>query len=159
MEKQNKQQQAEEVYKILCEMLDQLEANYEKYEEDFLVKVGMSGDNLPMKFLMLVDKERSLIRLLSPLPLAVQEDKRKDMAVAINEINCRFAEGNFDYEITTGRICFRASSCFEDCKISADVPKYLLYMASVIVNKYNDRFLMFSKGAISLEQLISKDAE
>jgi len=158
MEEQNKQR-AEAVYKVLCEMLDRHEVHYEKCEEDLLVKFGMSGDDLPMQFLMLVDKERSLLRLLSPLSFAVQEDKRLDTALAINALNNRLPEGNFDYDIASGRICFRIASCFEDCEIASTVPEYLLFLASVVVDKYNDKFLMFSKGAISLEQLLSTETE
>lgn len=154
MEEQIKQQ-AENVYKILCKMLDDKEVHYEKHEEDLLVKFGMSGDDLPMQFLMFVDKDRYLLRLLSPMSFAVQEDKRVDMALAINAINNRFSEGSFDYEISSGRICFRVASSYADCEIGARVPEYLLYMASVLVDEYNDKFLMFSKGAITLEQLIS----
>ena len=153
--KEQIKQQAENVYKILCKMLDDKEVHYEKHEEDLLVKFGMSGDDLPMQFLMFVDKERSLLKLLSPMSFAVQENKRVDMALAINAINNRFSEGCFDYEIASGRICFRVASSYADCEIGARVPEYLLYMAGVLIDEYNDKFLMFSKGAITLEQLIS----
>lgn len=155
MEEQKKQQQAEQVYQILCKMLDDKEVNYENHEEELLVKFGMSGDDLPMQFLMFVDKDRYLLRLLSPMSFSVQEDKRVDMALAINAINNRLPEGSFDYEIESGRICFRVASSFADCEIGALVWEYLLYMASVLVDEYNDKFLMFSKGAITLEQLIA----
>lgn len=154
MEERNKQYR-EEVYKLLCDMLDQRNIRYEKNKDDLLVKFEMAGEKLPIRILMMVDKKRNLLKLLSPLTFVVPENKRLEMALAVNALNNQLPEGNFDYECTSGRICFRITSCFEGCEISARVPEYLLFLAGTVVDRFNDKLLRFSNGAISFEQLLN----
>ena len=154
MEEQNKQR-PEDVFQLLCDMLDQRNIRYEKNKDDLLVKLEMAGEKLPIRILMMVDKKRNLLKLLSPLTFVVPESKRLEMALAVNALNNQLPEGNFDYECTSGRICFRITSCFEGCEISARVPEYLLLLAGVVVDRFNDKLRMFSEGAVSLEQLLN----
>ena len=154
MEDRNKQY-CEEVYKLLCDMLDQRKVRYEKNDKDLIVRFEMAGEKLPIRILMLVDKNRNLLKVLSPLPFVVPEDKRQDMAFVVNALNNQLPEGNFDYECTTGRIGFKITSCFEDCEISARVPEYLLFLAGSVVDQFNEKLLAFSKGTVSFEQVLN----
>lgn len=154
MNEQNKQR-PEDVYQLLCDTLDKRKIRYEKSGGDLLVKFEMAGKSMPIRILMMVDKERSLLKLLSPLPFAVPENKRLDMSLAVNALNNQLPEGNFDYEYASGRLCFRIASCFKDCEIAAAVPEYLLFLAGVVVDRFNDKLRMFSEGAVSLEQLMN----
>lgn len=74
---------------------------------------GVQGDDLPMQFILIVDGERQLIRLLSPMPYAMSEDKRIGGALATCAASYSMPDGSFDYDLSDGSIIFRMTAFLE----------------------------------------------
>lgn len=138
-------------------MLDEKEFTYEKHEDDLVVVFTIGGDDLPMKFVLNIDDERELIRLLSPIPAVFAEDKRLDGAIATCQANYRIADGSFDYNYTEGRILFRMTSSFIGSLISKDLLEYMVGIAAYTIDEYNDKFFLLSKGKLSIEDFFKED--
>ena len=79
---EKKMELAKQVYQTLCEAIERREWNFGKDEEKLLVHFGVSGDDIPMQFILIVDAERQLIRLMSPMPFKMSESKRMEGAIA-----------------------------------------------------------------------------
>lgn len=148
---------AKSVYDTLCETLDKRDWKYEKYIEDLVITFTASGNDLPMNFVLKIDEDRQLIRLLSFLPFEVNEDKRMEMAIATCAATYGLPDGSFDYDITEGKISFRLTATFRESKIGEALFDYLVICSGVIVDRYNDKFFALSKGYMSLEDFL-KDA-
>ncbi|MBQ6676458.1 MAG: hypothetical protein IJM71_00260, partial [Clostridia bacterium] len=82
MDEMNGSALAETVYEDLKEYLDSMGWNYEDDKDNLAVTFGVKGDDIPMAFIIRVDAGRQLLRVNSPLPFTVPEDKRMDMAIA-----------------------------------------------------------------------------
>ena len=156
MSDEKKLKSAQNVYKTLCAMLDEKELKYEKHEDDLVVTFFLGGDDIPMQFVLNVDSERQLIRLLSPIPVTFEGDKCKEAAIAACQVNYRIADGSFDFDYKKGRILFRMTSSYIDSLISKDVFEYMVAVASYTVDEYNDKFFMLAKGQIPLEVFFDK---
>lgn len=156
MEDEKKLKRAQNVYKTLCEMMDANELRYEKHDEELTINFVMGGDDLPMPFVINVEAERELIRLLSPIPTVFSEDKREDGAIATCRVNYGLADGSFDYDYKEGSIVFRLTSSYIDSLISKDVFEYMLGISVCTVDEYNDKFFMLSKGMMKLEDFFEK---
>ena len=91
-------QNAENVFKSICTMLDNINFRYEtgRREEDFVITCTVNGDDIPMKMLIIVRPEREIVSLLSPMPFMTPEDKRVDMALAVAIANYGIIDGSFD---------------------------------------------------------------
>ena len=157
-----KQAKAKEVYDTLCELLDEMELHYTKDDEDaydgnLVLRFTMAGDDLPMQFIFVIDPDRQLIRVMSPLPFTTPEEKRLDMAIAICVASRGLPDGSFDYDISDGTVTFRQTVSFRESKIGKALFLYLLHWSNNIVDRYNDRLFAVSKGMLSLKDLI--DAE
>ena len=76
-----KRKKAEEVYGVLCQALDDRQWHYEKEAEKLSVRFNVSGDDLSMRFLMMVDEQRDIIRLFSWMPFQMKE-RRMEGALA-----------------------------------------------------------------------------
>ncbi len=139
------------VYNALCKMLDENEVNYEKHGDDLVVSFVMSGEDLPMQFIIKVDAERELIRMLSPIPVVFGEDKRVEGALAVCRVNYLLADGNFDYDYKSGKVNFRLTSSYTDSLISGELLGYMVAVTGYTVEKYNDKFFMLSRGQIPIE--------
>ena len=73
---------ARRTYEMLCDALDARSWNYSKEEEKLLVHFGVNGDDIPINFVIVVDAERQLVRVMSPLPFKMSEEKRMEGAIA-----------------------------------------------------------------------------
>lgn len=157
MTDETKVKQAIMVYKTLCAVLDKHDWKYDAHPDDLVITFRYVGDDLPMDFVMGIDTERQLIRMLSRLPVKFGKDLRVDGAIATAVINYRLADGSFDYDYSEGTVTFRLTATFLDSLISEDLLLYMVGCACATVDNYNDKLFMVSKGMLPAEK--AADAE
>jgi len=151
--------QAQATCQTVCRSLDSHNLKYSKNESEFRIEFNMSGDDIPMSFILIVDAERQVFRLISPFPFKTPEDKRLDMAIAVSMVNNTLVVGAFSYDIGDGSLHFRVTNSFHGSLIGEDTFGFLLYAAVTLIDKYNDRFMMLAKGMISLEQFMENESK
>ncbi len=155
MAEQIKTEQAKNVFATLCRSLEKNNWSFSKDEDNLTVECGAQGDDLPMEISIQVDVERQVAVLLSHMPFLIKENKRFDVAVAVSAINNALVDGSFDYNVTDGRMYFRMTNSFIESDIGEEVFAYMLACSCRTIDEYNDKFLMLSKGMVSLEQFIA----
>lgn len=154
MSEDNKFQAAKNVYKTLCEMLDDNKLEYQKNDDELFVSLTMNGEDIPIRIGIDVDKDMQFVTMFSTIPLVVAKDKRMDVAIATSQINFRLATGNFIFDFDNNYISFRISTCFMDSLISKTLLVRMLSIVCFTVDEYNDKFLMLVKGGLSLEKFL-----
>lgn len=155
MAKEKPLQQAQITFDTLCKALDENDWYYTKDEEKLSIECGAQGDDLPMEITVTVDAERMLVILLSHMPFKIPEEKRVELAVAVSIVNSKLIDGNFDYDVRTGHMVFRMTSCFLESLIGTEVFTYMLFCSCRIIDEYNDKFLMFVKGLITIDKFLA----
>lgn len=145
---------ARSAYHTLCKALDNVGWNYQRKDDEFKIMFGVNGDDIPMNFLVIVDAERQLIRLLSLLPFQMNEDKRIEGAVATCAINYLLADGSFDFDIEEGHVMFRMTNTFRGSIIGEELVNHMVSVACFTVDKYNDMLSALNDGSISLSDFI-----
>ncbi len=155
MADENKLKLAKEVYAGLCTALDNRDWTYTKDEEHLIVTFDVNGEDIPMRFIVMVDIERQLVRMISPLPFKFSKEKRIDGAIATCAATFGLADGSFDYDIATGSVVFRLTATYNGSKIGDGLFRYLIKCAAVTVDQYNDKFLAIDKGFLSISDFIS----
>ncbi len=151
-------QKAKEVYASLVRMLDSINWSYDKDEENLVIKSGVNGDDLPVEFIVVVNPKNEVVQFISQLPFNAPEDKRIDLAIAVNVANWGLCDGSFDYNVQDGRIVFRMTSSYRESVLGQELFKYLIMVAASTVDKYNDKFFMISKGMLSIQQFIQQES-
>ncbi len=146
-------QLAKNTFATLCKMLDKDDWSYDKIEDEFMIKSGARGEDLPIDFRLFLDAERSVAVLYSTLPFRIAEEKRTEAAIAICAINDSLLSGCFDFDYDTGAIVFRMTNTFRESLLSEQAFHFMLHVSLSTVDDYNDKLLMLSKGMITLEQL------
>ena len=149
--------QAQSVYDTLCKALEAREWKFTKIEDKLTITCGARGEDLPMDIIVIVNPKAQVVSLYSPLPFKMAEDKRVDAAVAVSVANYGLVNGTFDYDVTDGEIRFRLVSSFRESILGEELFDYMLMVSAATVDDYNDKFLMLSKGMLSLEQFISAE--
>ena len=156
MANEKKMELAKQVYNTLCEAIERREWNFEKDEEKLNVRFGVKGDDIPMQFVLIVDAERQLICVMSPLPFKMSESKRMEGAIATCAASFGMADGNFDYDISDGTIVFRMTASFRESLIGEGLFQYLISCSCAMVDKYNDLFLALNMGIMNVTDFIEK---
>lgn len=157
MAEENKIALAKQVYKTLCDAIDRRNWVYDKDEEKLTVYFGVNGADIPMKFVLIVDAERQLIRVLSPMLFKMSEGKRAEGAIATCAASYGMADGSFDYDFSDGSIFFRMTASFRGSVIGEDLFQYMISCSCAMVDRYNDQFLAIDKGVLSITDFIAKE--
>ena len=157
MEDINKLERAKKVYQTLCSAIEQRNWKYDKEEDRLFVHFSVSGDDFPMQFYVFVEVERQLIRLLSPMPFKMSENKRIEGALAACAASCGMIDGSFDYDLSTGEIYFRTTALFRESEIGEDLFQYMISLSCAMVDKYNDKFFAIDKGFLSINDFIAEE--
>jgi len=150
-------QKAKEVFRTLVRMLDTRDWKYEKHEDKLLIKSGITGDDLPINFIVIVNPKNEVVQFYSSLDFKVPEDKRVDAAIAVCVANYGLVDGSFDYDISDGEIRYRLTSSYRDSILGEDLYEYMIMVAAATVDQYNDKFFMLSKGAMTIQEFIEKE--
>lgn len=150
----NKQVLAKDVYESLCMAMERRGWHFERDDERLIIHFGVSGEDIPMKFILIVDAERQMIRLMSPMPFKFAEDRRMEGAIAACVASFGMADGSFDYDISDGSMVFRMTACYRESLIGEGLFHYMIECSCAMVDKYNDQFLAISKGLMSINDFI-----
>lgn len=145
------------VFDNLVNHLHSINLNFatEELEDRFVIRFNMSGDDIPMRFFVYVNPQHRIITLHSPQPVKFDADKLDLGCKAIAAINYRLTDGDFQIDIRDGEVLFNMSNCYAGSLISGEVFDYMLGMSINIVDEFNDKLLMLSKGLIDLDTLLT----
>lgn len=117
---------AQNVYQTICEMLDEKGIKYTKHEDDLVVSCTVRGEDIPMDIVIFVHEKQQIVRLLSPMPFDIPEDKRIDMAIAVNIANYGIIDGSFDYDLSDGDLRFRMTTSYRESILGKELFEYIL---------------------------------
>lgn len=152
-----KMERAQKVYKTLCETLDMHDWKYTRDDENLSINCSAQGEDLPMEVTILVEADRQLITLFSHLPFVISEEKRLDIAIAVCMVNNKMVDGSFDYDITGGRLFFRMTNSFIESEMGNELFNYMLLCSLSTIDEFNDKFLMISKGMLTIDNFMDEN--
>lgn len=155
MAEENKIARAKAVYQELCDALDRRDWHYQKDEEELVVYLGVNGEDIQIDVIIAIDADRQLVRLLSPMPFKMAEDKRMEGAIATCAATYGLLDGSFDYNISDGSIYFRMTASFRESIIGDGLLQYMIDCSCATVDRYNDKFLALNKGIIGIADFIN----
>lgn len=155
----DKKARAKQVYELFKQDLTNSKIKYEPHDDDLVISMTVHGEDLPQPTLIMVDEDREVVRLLSPLPSKIPEDKRMEAAVAVATANYGLVNGSFDYDMSDGEIRYRVCQSYAGTVLNEETVRYLLGVIFFTTDKYNDLFFMLGKGMISLEDFLKKEQE
>lgn len=147
---------AKRIFDDYCKALDDNGWKYDKDESDLTISYSVRGDDLPMQFIIIIDSERQLVRVLSKLPVTAPPERITDIAIAVSQTNYMLADGSFDLNVLNGSIYFRMVASYRDCVLSREAYLFLINCATQIIDEYNDKFDDIAKGNITGKEFIAK---
>lgn len=145
---------AKRTFDTLVNMFESRNLQYDKHEEELIVRSGIKGEDLPIDFIVVVKPANEVVQFLSKLPFNMPEDKVIDGAIAVSAANYGLVDGSFDYNVMDGSIIFRLTSSYRDSILSEDLFEYMIMVSAATIDEYNDKFFMLAKGMIDIQKFI-----
>ena len=149
---------AQEVYDLLKATLDKHEWEYDAKDEDLALISGCTGDDFPIKFYFRADPQRECLTFHTSDFATFTDENFIDGALATCVANRGLIFGHFEYDITDNTVCYTMSNSFVGTEFEEAFFLDMLNTAVNTVDKYNDRFIMLSKGLIDIHKFIELDA-
>ena len=126
-------------------------------EGRMIISIEVEGHDLPQPTFIDVNDKYDIIRLISPIPGDIPEDKRIDAAVAVVVANNGLPEGRFDLDMSDGEITYTVEHYYKGGEFTEETGDHLLGTCFIITDMYNDKFFMLGKGLLSLEKFIEDE--
>ena len=76
-----KHERALQVYRTVCAALDAREWKYDANEGDLIIRLGVRTRDLPVYYVLIIDEERQMLRLASPMDFKMSPTKRTEGAI------------------------------------------------------------------------------
>lgn len=147
-------EKAKVVYEGICNALTHDEWKFKRDDEDLTIVTGAQGDDLPMNFIVMVDADRDLVRLLSPMDFEVKEEKRTELAIAITMANNQLVNGSFDFDLGNGKIVFRMALSYRGSILGREAYDYLIRASLATIDEFNEKFLALATDMMDLEKFL-----
>ena len=151
--------QSKMVYETICKSLTANDWNFTRNEEDLMIECSACDEDLPMDFFIIVNPRAQVVSVISPMPFKIDEQKRVEAALAVCVANYGLVNGAFDYDLSDGEIRFRIVANFRESILGENLFNHMILLAASTIDEYNDKFLMISKGVLTIQQFIEWENE
>lgn len=138
------------IYESLCNVLNKMEVNYKKVEEDLVIAFGYKGQDMNHDLIIAVNVEREVIQLIERLPFEISAEKATDVACAVCYANDRILAGQFTYNMED-RLSFEVTQIFTGSLIGEEALHRMIMALVITVENYDDKFMALNKGYLKPE--------
>ena len=146
--------QAQNVYKIVCDTLDDMGWVYDKAEDELEIYTGAGGDDHTISIRICVEPQRELVTILSEIGVGDDQDSRVPVSIAVSLINDRLVDGSFDYNISDAKMFYRITSSYKSSLLSKDVINYMILITCRTVDDFDGNLIRLSKGEMTFDEFV-----
>lgn len=144
-------EQAKNVFNTICEMMDDIDFQYDKHEEDLVITSGARGDDIPMPFMVRVSGDKRLVSFLSVIPVDIDEQMQENLAIALNMVNMCLTDGCFVY--VDGRISFKSAVTYSGMMVGKKLFEQWIMTSLSIIDEYNDKLEKIVSEHMSVDDI------
>lgn len=150
-----KHERALQVYDTVCAALDARAWKYDRNDEQLIVRFGVCTKDLPVHYVIIVDEDRQMLRLGSPMAFKMHPTKRTEGAIITTVATRYLRDGDFDYDIQTGSISFRLTASFRGCVVGQGLVDYFIDWTDAAVDHFNDKFAAVNDGTMTVAEFVA----
>ena len=148
-------ERARNIYEKIRLTLDNMGWSYQEHEDNLVITLGVTGEDIPMGLVLAVDAERQLIRFLSRLNVEFNADTAPYGNIACCYFTYKLADGSFDYDCSNNTVTFRITASFLDSLISEELINYLISTACKTIDDFNHHFEAIANGDMTVSDIFN----
>ena len=147
-------EKAKDVFEVFKNYLTDKDIHFQADDGSLTIRLVVQGEDLPQPTFIRVMPDKEVVRITSPIPSNIPQEKRTDAAVV--SANYGMINGCFDLDMSDGEIYYRCAQGYMGTDFSDELAAYMLRMVFLITDEYNDKFFLLGKGLLSLEDFLEK---
>ncbi len=124
-------------YMLLCRTLERNDISFRRSDRGLNVRCSISGQGRELVFLFVIDPEKMLVSLYSPVLDIDRGKKPGDIALQICMINNSLSNGSFCIDRDCSSIYFKMTTSFYETNLSGEIFEYMLSQAADTVEEYH----------------------
>lgn len=144
----NKSSEEKEVYDLLASVLEKLNMEYVKKEDDLSIITSVKGD-MPIPLHIMVSEQTDLLGFSAYAPFGVPEERKLPIALAIAKANMKSLDGCFEYNSGDGSLLFYSTAYYKGCEVKEGLLQYKILSVCNAMNKYAAAFKKVCDGNLS----------
>lgn len=144
---------------IIKDFLRSQEWQFTEVEDKNILLFGIGGKNGNFKCIVdLIADEKRLIFFSVP-ENNTPEDKKQDMLLLLNNLNCRLFFGSFEMDLQDGKVKFKTSISFNHFELNQNFVEELILSNIVTVDKCLPSIIGLMLGKMSVEKALELSAQ
>ena len=105
---------------------------------------------------MFVDPEEALLGVVVQLRVTFPKERLEDAAMATCYIGCGLIDGNFELDMGMGKIAYRISAYYKECRVKENLIRILLGRSRFAMEHCDGQLAALAKGEITLAEFQEK---
>ncbi len=142
------------VFKAICDAIEERNWKYETNLDTLSAYVFLNTEDLPLNLSFSVNMKQEIVEVLSLLPFEFRPEKRVEGAIACSFVTLMLRQGAFVTDYDSGSTWFRLAASYRDMVVTKDFIGWLLTIAAVCVDHYNDKLYMVDRGELSVSDFM-----
>lgn len=138
------------VFETLKSALTKKDWNYHEIPGENAIISNATGEDFPINYIFRIDSERSGVVFKTDTIANFDKDRREIGAIATCIANHSLVYGHFDFDLATGNLHYTLFDSLFDSNVGEDFFLNIMSAAISVADRYNDRFLLLSKGLITI---------
>lgn len=144
-------EQAKKVFDTICEMLNDIDFQYDKHEDEMVITSGAKGDDIAMPFMVRVSGDRQLVSFVSMIPIEIDKSVEQNLCIALSIINLGLVDGCFVY--AEGKISFKSAVTYRGMMVGKKMFEFWLLSLLTIIDEYNDKLNKIVSEHMSVDDI------
>lgn len=147
--------EAQAVLNVFAEVLDKRLWHYERDDAQYMIRLKVIGNDLPMQLIIRADAVQGTVMLCSQMPVVISCEKILEAAMIVNAYNDGRAFGSLELNPANGIIIFRLSTNIAKAMLNAETCIRIIDFALKQIDTYNDKFILLNVGRLSMEEILA----
>ena len=144
------------IFRIVCGLLDRRRWQYQRNELNLTADFKLTATGpVEINVKLSIDKTRKIIELQAEEPFVCDQKKYGHMAVALNTLNFKLADGRFDLDLDSGKVSFVLPMSYRTLEVNDDFVEYVIKCSCFALDKYSASLRDVATGTLTAEYFLN----
>jgi len=156
MNDEQKMMKGKKTFEAIRKVLTDNDFEFRAYEEKLVIETGASGDDLPMRMLILVEPEAERVQIRIPMQFTCPEEKLAECAILTCYASSKLAFGQYNLDVLNGDIAYVNIVYYAGSLIAPEQYFNMIVGSFKAADIYNDKYMMIINNMMKVSDVIRK---
>jgi len=156
MNEEQKKMMGKKTFETIRKVLTDNEFKFGTDEENLVIETGITGEDLPMRMLIIVEPEAERVQIRIPMQFTCPKEKLAECAMLTCYVSNRLALGQYNLNVLTGDITYVNIIYYAGSLIAPEQYFHMIIGSFKAADIYNDKYMMVINNMMKVGDVINK---